>query len=331
MTLTDPLFTPPGPEVWNPEAGGPPPYLFHDPRIELVVNVAMATHRPLLVTGPPGAGKSSLARAVAQAKQWAYIAKVVNSRTELQDLTAGLDAVRRLADAQVKGRLLPDWAYLQPGALWWAFDAGSAAGRGHRLEDLEPAQREFLPAVHDPREEGTDAGIVLLLDEIDKAEPDLANDLLGPLDGYRFDVPGVEPITARQDVFVLITSNGERRLPSAFLRRCVQLELRLGRSDDATAADPEVVAFFEAVASARFGAGDAALYKDVAEKVEVARRAAIARNRREPSTAEFLDTVEACRRFKVSPASPEWRTIVETALWKDPDVPAEVVDVVAAG
>jgi MoxR-like ATPase len=334
MPLTNPLFTPIELEEWTADEDTDAeltPYLFRDSRIELAVNIAMAARRPLLVTGPPGAGKSSLARAIASASKWTYIEQVVNSRTELRDLTAGFDAVRRLADAQVKDRLLPDWAYLQPGVLWWAFHAESAGGRGHKAEDLEEEQRQFLPNVPDPRDLGTKPGVVLLLDEIDKAEPDLANDLLGPLDGYRFEVSGVEPIRARQDVFVLITSNGERRLPSPFLRRCVQLKLRLGRSCDASAADPEVVAFFAAVAAARFGQRDGTLYADVAEKVEIARRAAILRKRREPSTAEFLDTVRACLRFTVSPASPEWRTIVETALWKDPDVPAEVVDAIAAG
>jgi MoxR-like ATPase len=334
--LTDPLFTPARTAEWTPtktEVEERVSYLFRDERIELAVNVAMATKRPLLVTGPPGAGKSSLARAVASAKQWTYIERVVNSRTELRDLTAGFDAVRRLADAQVKDRLLPDWAYLVPGVLWWAFDPESAARRGHRIDELTVAQRPSLPSVPDPREKGQAPGVVLLLDEIDKAEPDLANDLLGPLDGFSFPVAGVDgPISAPDEmsVFVVITSNRERLLPPAFLRRCVQLELRLGSADH-TVADPAVIDFFAAVAAARFGSRDGTLYRDVAEKAETARRAALVRNRREPSTAEYLDTVRACLRFDLTPESAEWRTIAETALWKSPDVPDEVVRVAVAG
>jgi MoxR-like ATPase len=284
-------------------------YVFHDSRITNAVNVAMAARRPLLVTGLPGSGKSSLARAVALEKKWTYVEHVVTSRTELADLTAGFDAVRRLADAQLH-RLLPDWCYVAPGVLWWAFAPWSAANRGHDPAELDDRQRAALPPVRDPRQrsEGSRPDVVVLLDEIDKAEPDLPNDLLGPLDRSGFEAPGVGWIGAEPplDVFVVITSNGERRLPPAFLRRCAQLELESANET-----------FFVAVAKAHFGTRDDAMYQDIAASFIRYQEAARKRDRREPSTAEFLDTVRACLRFDESPGSPGWRAIVETALWKE--------------
>lgn len=322
MAFDNPLFTPITPTRRAQEASAEEvpedhdAYLFHDSRIANAVNVAMAAHRPLLVTGLPGSGKSSLARAVALQKNWTYVEHVVTSRTELADLTAGFDAVRRLADAQLH-RLLPDWAYVEPGVLWWAFAPGSAATRGHDPAELNYIQRAVLPAVRDLRQRTKDSqpDVVVLLDEIDKAEPDLPNDLLGPLDTIGFEVPGVGWIGATDDVFVVITSNRERRLPPAFLRRCAQLELK-----------PADEIFFVAVAQAHFGTRTDDLYQSIAADFIRYQEAARKRDRREPSTAEFLDTVRACLRFGEAPGSPRWLAIVETVLWKEPALPEEVVD-----
>jgi MoxR-like ATPase len=318
VTFDNPLFTPTRPAQdtsaeWPSEDHDA--YVFHDSRIANAVNVAMAARRPLLVTGLPGSGKSSLALAVAREKNWTYVEHVITSRTELADLTAGFDAVRRLADAQLH-RLLPDWSYVEPGVLWWAFAAGSAATRGHDPAKLNDEQRAALPAVHDLRQRTDDSlpDVVVLLDEIDKAEPDLPNDLLGPLDRNGFEAPGVGWVGATHDVFVVITSNGERRLPPAFLRRCAQLELQ-----------PAGETLFIAVAQAHFGTRDDAIYQNIAADFIRYQEAARKRDRREPSTAEFLDTVRACLRFGEAPGSPRWLAIVEAALWKEPTLPEEVV------
>jgi MoxR-like ATPase len=319
VTFDNPLFTPARRPRTAASGDGPSEdgnaYVFHDSRIANAVNVAMAARRPLLVTGLPGSGKSSLARAVAREKNWTYVEHVVTSRTELADLTAGFDAVRRLADAQLH-RLLPDWCYVEPGVLWWAFAPDSAAARGHYPTELNDQQLAALPAVRDPRQrsDGSRHDVVVLLDEIDKAEPDLPNDLLGPLDSIGFEAPGIGWIEATGDVFVVITSNGERRLPPAFLRRCAQLELQ--------SADKS---FFVTVAQAHFGMRHDAMYQNIAVDFIRYQEAARKRDRREPSTAEFLDTVRACLRFDVTPGSPRWLAIVETALWKEPTLPEEVI------
>jgi MoxR-like ATPase len=318
LPFDNPLFLPTGRSLPKPtpvEDGGPPEardaYDFRDARIVAAVNVALAARRPLLVTGDPGSGKSTLARAVAREKRWTYLETVVTSRTEIGDLTAGFDAVRRLADAQIPRRLLPDWTYVEPGVLWWAFAPETAPYRGHDpATELEEHQQKRLPPVVDPRVPGDSRDSVVLIDEIDKAEPDLPNDLLQPLDQQGFTTREAGWIAAAHDVFVIITSNGERRLPPAFLRRCVQLHVE--------ASDPD---FYEAVATAHFGARTDGLFADVAAQHLAFRTAAAQRNRRMPSTAEFLDTVRACLRYGQRPGSEGWNAIVEAALWKEPALP----------
>lgn len=284
----------------DPSPGpGTKAYVYHDPRIVLAVNVALATGRPLLVTGVPGAGKSTLASDIARRLGWAYIATTITSRTRLEDLTARSDAVRRLSDAQLRLDVHDVNRYLVPGILWWAFDPTSAAA---------------MPMAADPREDATNSrdGTVILLDEIDKAEPDLPNDLLGPLDGFTLRVPGWRQITARSPVLAIITSNGERAMPPAFLRRCVVLEL----DDD----DPT---FFALVATSHFGERTDTLYDDIARRtIHLGTQARLARTRK-PSMAEYLDTVLACITYSErppstggEPGSDLWDAIEEAALRK---------------
>jgi MoxR-like ATPase len=279
----------------EPESGA---YVYHDRRIILAVRIALATRRPLFISGPPGSGKSTLAWDVATRLNWAYVQKTITSRTRLEDLVSRVDSVRRLADAQL-GPVGNDREYLVPGVLWWAFDAASAT--------------EVAGADADPRVDGSraDEGIVVLLDEIDKAEPDLPNDLLAPLDRFEISVPGHPEIAAGPGLLVVVTSNGERAMPPAFLRRCVVLEL----GDD----DPR---FFEAVAISHFGARTDRLYITVARRTRLLAQQAEGERRRPPSMAEYLDTVRACLEFGVRPpegrgqGSELWWAIEEATLRK---------------
>jgi MoxR-like ATPase len=167
-----------------------------------------------------------------------------------------------------------------------------------------------------------------LLDEIDKAEPDLPNDLLGPLGDreVRISIPTLGERQARTPVLIVLTTNGERDMPPAFLRRCLHLELPPPGKD-----------FLVDVATAHEGEDAAGLYRAVAEEMEAIRQRARAAGRREPSTAEFLDTVRACREFGERPGSPLWTAISEVALTKhrpdcaggapdEPDVPGHPDD-----
>src|SRR5262245_38875563 len=191
-------------------------YVFDDD-ITLAVRVALATGRPLLLLGPPGSGKSSLAAYVARTMNWNYFEQVITSRTKAQDLLWTFDAVRRLRDAQAVQLQDQLEAYIEPRVLWWAFDSGSARLRG--MGTLPERVRSALPPGI-VRGEGHPS--VVLIDEIDKADPDVPNDLLVSLGSQMFRVYELgRELRAVNRVLVFITSNNERSLPPAFLRRCV--------------------------------------------------------------------------------------------------------------
>ena len=293
MNLTNVVFDPET-QAGDPLSLGEHEYVYDDRRVVMAVRIALITDRPLLITGSPGSGKSSLAADVARRLRRAYVETVVTSRTRLSDLVAEVDQVRRLNDAQAQ--LLQhrqDSDYLVPGMLWWAFDPDSA-----RRAPLAAAERLVRP-------ENQRRGVVVLLDEIDKAEPDLPNDLLGPLANAGIDVPFHGNKKPGAPTLVIITSNGEREMPSAFLRRCLHLEL-----------DEPRVPFLERVAKAHYGPRSDDLYTDVARRLVELQDDAVRWARRPPSTAEFLDAVNACIRLDQRPSSGMWDAIEEAALRK---------------
>jgi MoxR-like ATPase len=208
-------------------------HLFEQASADAVL-AALAAERPLLVRGEPGAGKSQLARAAAQVLGRAFVSSVIHSRTEAQDLQWEYDAVARLGEAQVLAAVPSDLShrerldprrFLIPGPLWWVFDWQSAH---EQVRDycLRKANPPTVPASWTP-----EVGVVFLLDEIDKAEADLPNGLLETLGNGAFPVPWLEePVGLREGVaapLVVITTNEERELPAAFLRRCLVLRLAL--------------------------------------------------------------------------------------------------------
>jgi len=194
------------------------------------VNAALAARRPLLVRGEPGIGKSQLARAAAKKLKRPYLQHVIDARTESRDLLWRYDAVARLAEAQLSGALgrrdegirrrLAVSNFLHPGPLWWAFDWRDAARQAGEVGESAP-----------PKEDDADLdnGYVVLIDEIDKAETDVPNGLLEALGSGEFTPMGRrQPVSAvGEPPLVIVTTNEERALPDAFLRRCLVLHLRL--------------------------------------------------------------------------------------------------------
>ncbi len=158
--------------------------------LALAVNAAVTLQRPLLVKGEPGTGKTELARQVSAALGLPLIEWHVKSTTKAQQGLYEYDAVSRLRDSQLgEARVHDVRNYIRKGKLWQAFEA---EGR-----------------------------VVLLIDEVDKADIEFPNDLLQELDRMEFHVYETgETVKARHRPVVIITSNNEKELPDAFLRRC---------------------------------------------------------------------------------------------------------------
>ena len=175
-----------------------------DKDLMVAVNAAIALERPLLVKGEPGTGKTELARQVASALGLDMIEWSVKSTTKAQQGLYEYDAVSRLRDSQLGDARVNDVKnYIRQGKLWQAFAA--------------------------------DRKTVLLIDEIDKADIEFPNDLLQELDRMEFHVYETgETVKAAVRPIVIITSNNEKELPDAFLRRCFFHYIRFPDADTLT-------------------------------------------------------------------------------------------------
>ena len=158
--------------------------------LTIAVNAAVLLERPLLIKGEPGTGKTELAKQVASALGLDLIEWNIKSTTKAQQGLYEYDAVSRLRDSQLGDERVRDVGnYIRKGKLWTAFEA--------------------------------DQKVVLLIDEIDKADIEFPNDLLQELDKMAFHVYETgETVAAKNRPVVIITSNNEKELPDAFLRRC---------------------------------------------------------------------------------------------------------------
>jgi MoxR-like ATPase len=169
---------------------GSPDYVISEP-LKNAVNVTIALQRPLLIRGEPGTGKTLLAHSIANGLEKRLIIWNIKSTTKAQEGLYVYDTVQRLNDSRFGGSDVSDIKqYIKLGKLGQAF--------------VSPEQ------------------VVLLIDEIDKADLEFPNDLLNELEEMSFYIPETnETITANHRPIVVITSNAEKELPDAFLRRCI--------------------------------------------------------------------------------------------------------------
>ena len=213
------------------------------------VNAAVTLERPLLVKGEPGTGKTLLAREVATSLGRPYFEWHVKSTAKAQQGLYEYDAVSRLRDSQLGEAKVADIRnYIRRGMLWEAFDSP------------EPA--------------------VLLIDEIDKADIEFPNDLLRELDRMEFTVYETgETIAARHRPLVIITSNNEKELPDAFLRRCFFHYIRFP--------DPDTMA---RIVEVHFPGLKKRLLRQALEVFYEVRE--VDGVRKKPSTSELLDWIK---------------------------------------
>jgi MoxR-like ATPase len=300
------LDVPAGSELHLPSSGAFPGAVHvWDDDARLAVNMALGAGRPLLLRGEPGSGMSQLARAVAVALGRVFLARTVDSRTEARDLFYTFDTIARLAEAQVQAAIqgpsseerekevrerIAEERFIRPELLWWAFDERSAR------EQAELARTAPPFAADDPR---APRGAVVLLDEIDKADPSVPNGLLEALGSGTYPRLGSgEPISLRSSLtpppLIVFTTNEERALPDAFLRRTIVLRIDLPRGDE------ELSKFL--VARGQAHARHAGLFRhapsedllrEAARQIADDRRAIASRGLAPPGQAEYLDLIRA--------------------------------------
>lgn len=214
--------------------------------LSVAVNAAVTLERPLLVKGEPGTGKTELARQVADSLGLPMIEWHIKSTTRAQQGLYEYDAVSRLRDSQLGEERVHDVAnYIKKGKLWQAFEAGTKT--------------------------------VLLIDEIDKADIEFPNDLLQELDKMEFHVYETGQVV-KADVrpIVIITSNNEKELPDAFLRRCFFHYIRF----------PDIETMRKIVEVHHPGLKDALLTTALTQFYELRDTAGL---KKKPSTSEVLD------------------------------------------
>ena len=288
---------------------------------------AYAAGRPLLLRGKPGTGKSQMAKAIAEQLGWAFVSEVIRGNTELSDLHWHFDAIGRLSEAQAMSFRQKESSndetdplyFLSPGAFWWAYDWESAENQYQRFRTkLRPAPERPQKLTKSQQPDG----VVLLIDEIDKADPDLPNGLLETLGQYQFTVPYLNqqsiqiglknPIQADPSrLLVVMTTNEERELPTAFVRRCLvhtlKMEDSVGKREQ-WLIDRAYLHFGTRISKTVYQEAAQLLWED---------REAQSDSRYLPGLAEYIDLLKALEFLKPKEQEQRLRRIANFSLKKE--------------
>lgn len=260
------------------------------------INAALAIGRPLLVRGEPGIGKSQLAKAVAKELNRVFLHFVTDAKTESRDLLWHFDAVARLAEAQIyaathktaaktKNDPMAIERFLVPGCLWWALNWETAQLQAQCCKRKAPVIAQDC---------SPENGTVLLIDEIDKADSDVPNGLLEALGSSRFHPQGFDQAVECKGIkpLVIITTNEERSLPDAFVRRCLSLHLAFPKES------LEQQAFLVERARQNFSALDEEVLQTAAQMLTEDRAHALSNNLYPlPGQAEYFDLLRGIQRL----------------------------------
>ncbi len=281
-----------------------------DEESKWAIRSAIAAKRPLLLRGEPGIGKSQLARAAAKELGVPFLPHVMNERSERDELLYTYDAVARLAVAQMgaaalqKGETLreklAETNFICPGVLWWAYewkeaDRQAKCFRDHcRVCPIHEGPKDWSPTANKL------CGPVVLIDEIDKADPSVPNGLLESLGNEGFSTPQLERAVRLTEgampPLVIITTNEERELPAAFLRRCLVLQMAFPNEGDF-----EAVAKFLITDRARVQWQETqisdAICREIITDLLKDRENARSQGLPVPGAAEFLDIVRILVEF----------------------------------
>lgn len=223
-----------------------------------IVNVAIALAKPLVIKGEPGTGKTLLAHSIARALNKKLLTWNIKSTTKAKDGLYVYDTVQRLNDARFKDKDISDISqYIKLGKLGQAFQA--------------------------------DEHLVLLIDEIDKADIEFPNDLLNELDIMSFHIPELDKeVSAKFRPIVIITSNSEKELPDAFLRRCIFHYIEFPDQD-----------MMERIIKVHYPDIETKLIRESIKKFYWIRE--VDGLRKKPSTSELLDWIKALSLGGINP------------------------------